>query len=55
MNKIDLEIDLTLLRDEIEHISDDKSTDYKDGVHDCAKLMEQWCRLLLEKYFGGDK
>ena len=55
MNKVDLEIDLTLLKDEIEHFTDDKSGDYKEGFNDCAELLSQWHTLLMEKYFGGDK
>ena len=55
MNKVDLEIDLTLLRDEIEHFTDDKSGDYREGFNDCAELLGQWHTLLMEKYFGGDK
>ena len=52
---IDLEIDLTLLRKQIEHSMDDKSEDYKEGFNDCAELLGQWHTLLMEKYFGGAK
>ena len=54
-NEVDLEIDLTLLRDEIEHFTDDKSEDYKEGFNDCAMKMGEWVQLLIQKYFGGDK
>ena len=45
------DVELLLLKDEMNHITEGKSEDYKKGFEDAGRLLKEGFDLLMSKYF----